>query len=207
LTRSLACCTRCTTLRRATIAAVSAALAIWKSLQLLQFFPSSMIMQSKLHQLSLHTLTKLQGFIAQSYKRWQDQSTKHATSFPILHRGRIANLEASYFFPIIHSVRTWTNWSPGATLLRDFRRPSSKSEALTKSSLISSETLLQNSSLIKLWIEAILHHIYHLSLGKDLVIISAGNCRRGLILNSCCSGSSRMQELLVLFKWARIEGS
>jgi hypothetical protein len=71
LTRSLACCTRCTTLRRATIAAVSAALAIWKSLQLLQFFPSSMIMQSKLHQLplSMFTLTKLQGFIAQSYKR------------------------------------------------------------------------------------------------------------------------------------------
>jgi hypothetical protein len=71
LTRSLACCTRCTTLRRAIIAAVSAALAIWKSLQLLQFFPSSMIMQSKLHQLPLHifTVTKLQGFIAQSYKR------------------------------------------------------------------------------------------------------------------------------------------
>lgn len=29
LTRSLACCTRCTTLRRAIIAAVSATLAIW----------------------------------------------------------------------------------------------------------------------------------------------------------------------------------
>lgn len=35
---------------------------------------------------------------------------------------------------------------------------------------------------------------------KDLVIIYAGDCRRGLILNYCCSGRSRMQELLVLFK-------
>jgi len=56
LTRSLACCTRCTTLRRAIIAAVSAALAIWKSLQLLQFFPYSMIMQSKLHHRSTSSL-------------------------------------------------------------------------------------------------------------------------------------------------------
>jgi hypothetical protein len=111
-----------------------------------------------------------------------------------------ANLDASYFFPIIHRVRTWTHSSPGATLLRDFRRPSSKSEALTKSSLVSSETLLQNPSLIRLWIEAMLHHIYHLSLGKDIVIIYAGNCRRWLMLNYCCSGRNRMQQLLVLFK-------
>jgi hypothetical protein len=121
-------------------------------------------------------------------------------SFPILLRGRIANLDASYFFPIIHRVRTWTHSSPGATLLRDFRRPSSKSEALTQSPLVSSETLLQNPSLIRLWIAAMLHRIYHLSLEKDIVMIYAGNCRRGLILNYCCSGRSRMQELLVLFK-------